>query len=65
MSTAGEATYVLEDEALVIRNGLCKAESFANGSGVTLTEEGKLSVVSVNSANNLSAKEFTILITPH
>jgi hypothetical protein len=59
-STAGEATYVLEDDALVVRNGTCKAENFANGSGVTLNSEGKINGASVSSANNLSVKELCV-----
>ena len=50
-ASSGNASFVIEDEALVVRGGTCEAPKFANGSGVTINAEGKLNGISVNSAN--------------
>ena len=54
----------LADDALVCRGGGCKADNFANGTGVTLDDAGKLNGVSVNSAPGASVKELSATI-PH
>jgi hypothetical protein len=52
----------LADETLVVRGGTCKAEQFANGSGVTIDGAGKLQGVSVNSAPGRTLEELTTTI---
>jgi hypothetical protein len=52
----------LPNNALVCRGGLCTADRFASGSGVTVNPDGTLSGVSVNSALNKSINELTISI---
>ena len=52
----------LPDDALVCRGGICTADRFAEGSGVTLNPDGTLSGVSVNSASGTSFEELTTTI---
>jgi RHS repeat-associated protein len=52
----------LSDDALVCRGGLCTADRFAHGSGVTLDEAGRLQGVSVESANGASLEALTASI---
>jgi RHS repeat-associated protein len=52
----------LPDDALVCRGGLCTADRFAGGTGVTLEPDGTLSEVSVNSAAGKSLEELTVAI---
>jgi RHS repeat-associated protein len=49
----------LPDDALVCRGGTCKAEQFANGTGVTIDSAGKLDHVSVNSAPGRDINELS------
>lgn len=44
---------------LVCRGGTCTADRFAKGSGVIIDANGKLTKVSVNSANGKSLAELT------
>jgi RHS repeat-associated protein len=50
----------LPDDALVCRGGLCTADRFAGGSGVTIGPDGTLSGVSVSSAPGKSVQELTV-----
>lgn len=50
----------LPDSALVCRGGLCTADRFANGSGVTVDAAGKLQTVSVQSAAGKTVEQLTI-----
>jgi hypothetical protein len=52
----------LPDDALVCCGGMCKAEQFANGSGVTMNPDGTLSNVSVNSQPGATLDELTTTI---
>lgn len=56
------AAKALPDSALVCRGGTCKAEQFANGSGVTMDAAGKMDGVSVNSAPGKTLEELTAKI---
>jgi hypothetical protein len=58
MSKSGEVGEGLPDATLVCRGGACKAENFANGSGVTVAADGKLSGVSTQSRSGASVKEL-------
>jgi hypothetical protein len=49
----------LPDDALVVRGGENSPERFAQGSGVTVEQGGKLQDVSVNAAPGLSVKQIT------
>lgn len=49
----------LPDDALVVRGGQNLPDSFADGSGVTLTEGDRLQGVSVNAAAGLGVEELT------
>ncbi|MCI0741504.1 MAG: hypothetical protein L0Y72_20920 [Gemmataceae bacterium] len=49
----------LPDDALVVRGGQNKPESFTKGSGVTASPGGKLQGISVNSAPGLTLAELT------
>jgi RHS repeat-associated protein len=49
----------LPDDAIVIRNGECKPESFVNGSGVVKDADGKLSGISTSSKPGLSTEELS------
>lgn len=49
----------LPDSALVCRGGLCTADRFASGSGVTIDSAGRMSGVSVNSAPNTGLQELS------
>ena len=49
----------LPDDALVVRGGQNLPENFAQGSGVTAGDDGKLQAVSVNSGSGLSVEELT------
>ena len=50
---------VLPDDALVVRGGMNRPESFAEGSGVSIGTDGKVDGVSVNSAAGASVTELT------
>ena len=50
----------LPDSALVCRGGLCTADRFANGTGVTLDAAGNLQGVSVQSAAGKTVQELTV-----
>jgi RHS repeat-associated protein len=52
----------LSDAALVCRGGTCTAGRFAAGSGVTTDAGGRLSGVSVNSANGAAFEQLTTTI---
>ncbi|MHC1730424.1 MAG: RHS repeat-associated core domain-containing protein [Bacteroidales bacterium] len=52
----------LPDNALVCRGGICTADRFAGGSGVTVNPDGTLLGVSVNSAPRASFEDLTITI---
>ncbi|MDR6157129.1 RHS repeat-associated protein [Chryseobacterium sp. SLBN-27] len=52
-------TSTLSTEANVVRGGTCQACQFQNGSGVTVSSEGLLDGVSVNSANGLTVQELS------
>src|SRR5262245_12110570 len=49
----------LPDDALVVRGGQNLPESFAQGSGVAVGEDGRVQSVSVNSAAGLSVAALT------
>src|SRR5258708_6787752 len=49
----------LPGDALVVRGGQNLPDSFAQGSGVTIAEEGKVDGVSVNSASGASVADLT------
>ena len=49
----------LPNEAIVCRGGACLADSFKNGSGVSIDDNGKLTGVSVNSSKNKSLAQLT------
>ena len=59
VARVAKAVNRLEDSALVCRGGLCTAERFANGSGVTIDSAGKMSGASVNSAANKTVEELS------
>ncbi|MGH8235610.1 MAG: hypothetical protein ACREXP_01160 [Steroidobacteraceae bacterium] len=50
----------LSDSALVCRGGLCTADRFAKGSGVTVDASGNLQNVSVQSAAGKTVEQLTI-----
>jgi RHS repeat-associated protein len=52
----------LPDSALVCRGGLCTADRFAGGSGVTIDAAGKMCRASVNSAPGKTAQELSVTI---
>ena len=49
----------LNDDAIVCRGGICKAEQFRNSSGVTIDNSGNLQGVSVNSVNNKNLEQLS------
>ncbi len=49
----------LPDEALVVRGGQNLSANFAQGSGVTVSADGKIEGVSVNAAPDVSVQELT------
>jgi len=49
----------LPDDAIVVRGGQNLPENFAQGSGVTIDETGKLDDVSVNAGASASLEELT------
>jgi hypothetical protein len=55
---AAQTAKHLPDRAPVCRGGLCTADRFANGSGVTIDSAGKLQGVSVNSAEGKTVEEL-------
>jgi len=55
----GGSTTPLPDDAVVVRGGQNLPENFAQGSGVTVSTDGTLQGVSVNSAAGLSVQELT------
>jgi RHS repeat-associated protein len=59
---SGAAAKGLPDSALVCRGGLCTADRFAGGSGVTLDAAGNMSGVSVNSAAEKTLKDLSATI---
>lgn len=59
-STKTTKAYSLSDDAIVVRGGTCLSEQFINGSGVTVSSNGKLDGVSVNSMNGLSLRELSV-----
>jgi hypothetical protein len=50
---------VLPDDVLVVRGGKNLPESFAQGSGVTIDDDGKLDNVSVHSAAGATIEQLT------
>ena len=56
---ASRAAGRLPDSATVCRGGLCTADRFANGTGVSIDPSGKLQNVSVNSAPDGGVKDLS------
>lgn len=52
----------IPNDALVVRGGVCRPESFLTGSGVTLDDAGKLQGVSVQSRAGMTVEKLTIKI---
>jgi hypothetical protein len=50
----------LNDDAYVVRGGMCLAANFSNGSGVVADANGRLSGVSTRSANDKSLAQLVI-----
>ena len=49
----------LSDDATVLRGGMCDAQRFTEGSGVTVTADGTLEGVSVQSGDGLTVRELS------
>ena len=57
-----DSVVLLNDNSFVCRGGTCTADRFANGSGVTLDENGKMMGVSTSSMNGKSLQELSCTI---